>query len=356
MKLFIQPDDGVSPLIKAISRAKRSIEIIIFRLDQREVERALAAAVSRGVSVHALIAHTNRAGEDNLRKLEMRLLGQGITVARTADDLVRYHAKMMLIDRRELFLLAFNLTHQDLDRTRSFGIVTRSRDLVREAGRLFEADVKRHPYEAASDWFIVSPLNARKQLSAFLKGAKKQLLIYDPEVSDPGMLRVLEERAKSGVDVRIIGKARKTNGLAVQKLSMRLHTRTIIRDGKSAFIGSQSLRQLELDSRREVGVIFRDGKIVARLAEVFQQDWEQKAAASNGDGLSTPAARVAKKVAKAVAQDLPPVTPMLNQAVREVVGTDGKIELDDREVESAVKDAVKEAVREAVKEAVEGAR
>jgi phosphatidylserine/phosphatidylglycerophosphate/cardiolipin synthase-like enzyme len=315
------------------------------------VERALGAAVSRGVSVHALIAHTNRAGEDNLRKLEMRLLGQGITVARTADDLVRYHAKMMLIDHRELFLLAFNLTHQDLDRTRSFGIVTRSRDLVREAGRLFEADVKRHPYDAGSDRFVVSPVNARKQLAAFLKGAKKQLLIYDPEVSDPGMVRLLEERAKVGVDVRVIGKVRKTNGLAVRKLSMRLHTRTIIRDGKSAFIGSQSLRELELDSRREVGVIFRDGKIVAKLAEVFQQDWEQKAAVSNGD--ATPVAKVAKKVAKAVAQDLPPVTPMLNQAVREVVGVDGTIEFDGSEVESVVKDAVKEAVRAAVKGAVE---
>ena len=34
---------------------------------------------------------------------------------------------------------------------------------------------------------------------------------------------------------------------------MRLHTRTIIRDGAQAFIGSQSLRGHELDARREVG-------------------------------------------------------------------------------------------------------
>src|SRR3954452_22552329 len=135
MKLLIQPGDGVAPIIKAISHAKSSFEIVIFRFDQREVEHSLAAAVSRGVAVHALIAHTNKAGEENLRKLEMRLLGAGVTVARTADDLVRYHGKMMLIDRRELFLLAFNLAHQDIDRSRSFGIVTTSRELVREAGR-----------------------------------------------------------------------------------------------------------------------------------------------------------------------------------------------------------------------------
>ena len=42
-----------------------------------ELEKALAAAVARGVAVRALIAHTNRGGEKNLRKLEMRLLGRG---------------------------------------------------------------------------------------------------------------------------------------------------------------------------------------------------------------------------------------------------------------------------------------
>ena len=88
-------------------------------------------AVSRGVSVHALIAYTNRGGEKNLRALEMRLLEAGITVSRTADDLVRYHGKMMIIDGRELYLMAFNLTNLDIERSRSFAVVTATRKLFR---------------------------------------------------------------------------------------------------------------------------------------------------------------------------------------------------------------------------------
>ena len=42
-------------------------------------------------------------------------------MARTADDLTRYHGKLMIIDRRELYLLAFNLTSADIGRSRSFG-------------------------------------------------------------------------------------------------------------------------------------------------------------------------------------------------------------------------------------------
>ena len=129
------------------------------------------------------------SGERGLRELELRLLGAGVTVARTDDDLVRYHGKMMLVDRRVLYLLAFNFTYLDMERSRSFGIVTTNKKHVLEAARLFEADTKRLAYTPGSATFIVSPLNARKQLTTFIRGAKKELLIYDPEIADPAILK-----------------------------------------------------------------------------------------------------------------------------------------------------------------------
>jgi phosphatidylserine/phosphatidylglycerophosphate/cardiolipin synthase-like enzyme len=180
VKCFVQPGEGAAPLVQAIERAKKSVEIVIFRFNRREIEKALAEAVIRGVHVHALIAYTNRGGELRLRDLEMRLLAAGVTVSRTDNDLVRYHGKLMIIDRRVLYLLAFNFTYLDMERTRSFGVVTTNRKHVAEAGRLFDADTKRKPYSAGSATFIVSPVNARKQLVAFLQKARKEVLIYDP--------------------------------------------------------------------------------------------------------------------------------------------------------------------------------
>jgi len=354
--LLLQPGDGVMPLVKGIAAAKRSVEIAIFRFDRREIEKALANAVSRGVSVHALIAHTNRSGEENLRKLEMRLLAAGVTVARTADDLLRYHGKLMIIDRRELYLLGFNLTYLDIEHSRSFGIVTRNRKVVHEAVRLFEADTNRHPYEPNLDTFVVSPVNARRQLSEFIKGARRELFIYDPKVSDPAMIRLLEEGSRAGVDIRIIGRVtRKSGTLAVRKPQMRLHTRTMIRDGRQAFIGSQSLRQIELDERREVGIIFRDPKTVSRLVRTFHDDWRltEQSKGQNVKEEALPAAKVAKKVAKAVTKNLPPVAPVLDVIVKEVVGKTSDVELNIQQVEQTVKDAVKEAVKEVVRDAVE---
>jgi cardiolipin synthase A/B len=74
-------------------------------LDRTDVERALKAAVQRGVKVTALIAQVSRGGEKSLRNLETRFLEAGITVARTADDLIRYHDKMFIIDKRVFYLL-----------------------------------------------------------------------------------------------------------------------------------------------------------------------------------------------------------------------------------------------------------
>jgi cardiolipin synthase A/B len=82
--LIIQPDDGLTPLLQAVRHAKTKIDILIFRFDRPELERALEAAVARGVVVRALIAHTNRGGEKSLRKLELKMLAAGVIVARTA--------------------------------------------------------------------------------------------------------------------------------------------------------------------------------------------------------------------------------------------------------------------------------
>jgi phosphatidylserine/phosphatidylglycerophosphate/cardiolipin synthase-like enzyme len=275
MKLIVEPEDGIAPIVEAIRAARESIDIGIFRLDRGDVAKALKEAVARGVAVRTLVAHTNRGGEKRLRKLEKKLLADGATVARTDDDLERYHNKLMIVDAATLFVLGFNYTRRDVDESRSFGIVTRKRAFVKEALTLFEADLNRRPYAPTLKNFVVSPMNARQRLAVFLSNARTQLQIYDMRVTDPLMIRILQDRARAGVDIRILGRAAKSaSGIAVEKFpGKRLHVRAIVRDGVRAFLGSQSLRKLELDGRREVGIIVRSPVIVQRIAAIFDQDW-----------------------------------------------------------------------------------
>jgi len=352
VKLLIQPDDGPEALLSGIRNAKKSIEIVIFRFDRAEIEAGLKAAVGRGVSVSALIAYTNRGGEINLRKLEMRLLAVGVAVSRTADDLVRYHDKLLIIDRRVLYILSFNFTHLDIDHSRGFGVVTRNARLIQEAVKLFEADTTRNPYTPTLDTFVVSPANARQVLGAFIRKAKKELLIYDPKIADAEMLRALSERTKAGVEIKVIGRVGKQNpGLEVRNLAkLRLHTRTIIRDRRQAFVGSQSLRMAELDSRREVGVIVREPKVVNGLIKTFETDWAMSAVGENQQSEAN--LKDIKKGVKELVKELSPLNPIVKEALKEAVAEAGSASLNMQEVKETVKEAVKEAVRERVDEMV----
>jgi len=92
------------------------------------------------------------------------------------------------------------------------------------------------------------------------------------------MLALLAKKAAGGVRIRILGSLEEKwakSGFYVRPYpGKRLHVRAIVRDGRRAFIGSQSLRKLELDNRREVGVVIRERKAVRRVERVFKEDWK----------------------------------------------------------------------------------
>jgi phosphatidylserine/phosphatidylglycerophosphate/cardiolipin synthase-like enzyme len=54
---------------------------------------------------------------------------------------------------------------------------------------------------------------------------------------------------------------------------LRLHVRAIVRDGMKAFVGSQSLRTVELDRRREAGLIINNPAVARKIMQVFEADW-----------------------------------------------------------------------------------
>jgi phosphatidylserine/phosphatidylglycerophosphate/cardiolipin synthase-like enzyme len=126
MKLIVEPDDGIAPILTAIKQAKKTIDVLIFRLDRGDIAGALEAAVARGVVGAGADGTHQQGGEKHLRRLEMHLLDQGVTVSRSAHDLVRYHGKLMIVDGRILHIYGFNFTTLDIEKSRSFGVVTRT--------------------------------------------------------------------------------------------------------------------------------------------------------------------------------------------------------------------------------------
>ena len=134
---------------------------------------------------------------------------------------------------------------------------------------------------------------------------------------------------------------------------MRLHTRTIIRDGRQAFVGSQSLRQPELDLRREIGIIVRDSKVVNILDRTFEKDWVSSGFDEARDAVKMNAAAIPEDDGEGhqgSSQGNAAVKTTLKKAIKQAVSRAGKEALAHGDLKSTVKNAVKTAMKEAVKE------
>ena len=150
---------------------------------------------------------------------------------------------------------------------------------MKEAAALFEADCTRQPYAPSHDRLVVSPETlaraadrvhqGREEAAADLRreGQRQRLILQAAAGAREGRRRDPDDRQ---------GRARRSPGVEARKLpGLRLHVRAIVRDGSAAFVGSQSLRKLELDGRREVGVIVSDTAIAKKMQEVFEADWKK---------------------------------------------------------------------------------
>ena len=177
-----------------------------------------------------------------------------------------------------------------------------------------------------------------------------------PDLMDSTRELAIGDQAKAGIDIKIIGSiAAHSSNLKVSPLTiMRLHTRTIIRDGSEAFVGSQSLRQPELDLRREIGIIVRDQSVANELVATFEKDWEATGFDEARDAVKKdePAVplEITAKATQALLKEMPPLAISLKKEIKKAVTRAGKEALAHGELKATVKAAVKRAVKEAVRE------
>ena len=173
------------------------------------------------------------------------------------------------------------------------------------------------------------------------------------------MIRLLRGRAKAGVEIRVIGRVSKSSKKIGPSgmMRMRFHTRTIIRDRRAAFIGSQSLRDAELDRRRELGLIIHERDIVRSLRHTFESDWATlRPQIEDVEEMKVPATGAVKRLAKVVVRDLPlePVVQRaLQQALRDMPGAQFAGNKFEHRLEDAVRGAVEDTVSHIVRETVE---
>lgn len=287
--LIVQPGDSFFPIVHAIDRAERTINLTIFRMDDPIIHKALVEAQKRRVRIRLLISSSARGWEEKNQKLLKDAKKEGIATKEPSADSksARYHYKVMTVDDSYAMIFTFNPTRENLHYTRDFGVELYDPAIAGEINRLFDADWDDIEFTPDPESpLLISPFNSRQKMTDLLSSAETSIHIIDAKLEDPAIIKLLVEKAKSGVEVRVLGDAKDGVKLPAEiewrtVPRFKLHAKCTIVDGQRAVLGSMNLRTQSMDRRREVCIRLEDEDIVRRLSAVFISDWEHKPPASS---------------------------------------------------------------------------
>lgn len=287
--------------------AKKSIDLVMYELEDPAVFAALADAEARGVAVRVILNQDFYSGTSggfssgNPNEMAYVALARAGAEVRWAPDRFTYtHEKAMEVDGSRIFVMSFNLVPKYYPTGRDFGVIdgdaadvaameaTFDGDWVAAGGSGADAgfaDNASASGSAASD-LVWSP-GSRDALVRTIAAASSSLDVYNEEMADDGVITALEDAARRGVAVRVVMTysadwKRAFDALAAAGVEVRtypdtasglyIHAKMILADGAGAFVGSENFSATSLDDNRELGVMISNPSIIALLGAIFKKD------------------------------------------------------------------------------------
>jgi cardiolipin synthase A/B len=234
------------------------------------------------------------------------------------------HGKMVIVDAKAALLSTGNFNSTSLcdKRTnpakcnRDYSYIIAYAPAIQVLGTIFEKDLAGVPYDlrpilarpGAAD-LSVSPYSLGPIVN-FLRSAKRSIAIQQQYLKDPTMNAEILAAAKRGVNVYLMvasacafgkpapGPSEKwkqtyqtfeaagvkirafTSSMKVGGLPGYLHAKTILIDGKTAWVGSVNGSTQAIASNREFGVFFDAPRDIAFLKNIMADDFSNPASES----------------------------------------------------------------------------
>jgi phosphatidylserine/phosphatidylglycerophosphate/cardiolipin synthase-like enzyme len=262
-RVIVAPAERRAAVLEVIRQARSHLLLSLFRCNDKEIFRELAAAVDRGVDVEVLVTSRAKGGKKKLRKLWQRLENTGASVYAYNDPVVKYHAKYAVADDGPALVASLNFTKKCFAKTCDVVVVTHDPQVISGLKLLMAADRDGLAApEAFPDRLILGPERARRQFTSIIQQARSSITLIDAKLSDPGILALLDERRAAGVVVHVHENRRVGD--------LKVHGKIMLVDGERAVIGSLALTALSLDFRREVAIELTEPAAVSEIQTLFQ--------------------------------------------------------------------------------------
>jgi cardiolipin synthase len=301
-ELIITPDSkGHLKIEVAIAKAKKSLWMKMFHLTDPEIINALIAAEKRKVDVKILLDSKSLV-EPKFKKAYDQLLSAGVNVRASSSCFSLTHEKSLIVDGIKAFITSMNLT-RNFDQTRDFGVKTSDENIIHEMSEVFKTDWQnaldntcKTPALTVKN-LIWSPVNSEERLSGFIHSASDSILLTVENLGNKKIEDALIEMASQGTKIRlIVPQCDKNinplfnypfiNKLILGNIDVRvmpdpsskehpyMHSKMILVDQKSAYIGSINFSNNSLLRSRELGILFNDADAVQKVEQEFERDWK----------------------------------------------------------------------------------
>jgi phosphatidylserine/phosphatidylglycerophosphate/cardiolipin synthase-like enzyme len=305
--ILVLPDMGSSPIISAIRSAKKSIDLMLYHLDDTQIIDQLIHAKKERVSVRVILhkpdlypaPFENRINTETVEKLTHH----GIQTHFLPDHMYTLtHSKFMIIDEEYAIIQTFNYDDFNFQEARNFGILVDNKDQVQSLAHLFNNDYNSQPHlnddnisHLRTSNIILGPVHQREYVKEFLQSAHHSIYIYQQDLSDPEVGETLISLSKKGIKVHVLmtpvpfggidnNRINHTKIMAFggkcrfkPKADLYIHAKVVLIDPESEgqmYLGSCNFWPEALSNNRELGLIVQNKNSIQSVFDVFKRDWE----------------------------------------------------------------------------------
>jgi cardiolipin synthase len=293
--LITEPAAGDTPFVAMINGARVTVEMTMYELTDTRVERALAAAAHRGVTVRVLLddGYYGSGSETNVAAYGY-LHDHRVQVRWAASDLAFTHQKTLTVDGRESAIMTLNLT--STADTRDFAVLDAQPADVQAIQRTFDADFAHQrisPPSGTGD-LIWSPGAAAIVLS-LINAAHGSIDLENEEMAYKPAISALCAAAVRHVTVQIVMTYSSDARSALVRLQgcrahvhlfhgqrpLYIHGKLLVIDDRVALVGSQNLSTTSLSYNRELSIRTTSPALLRSLALTFAGDYAAAPAMPN---------------------------------------------------------------------------
>ena len=298
-RLVIEPQAGYRFIYRAISEAKRSVDMTMYLLSDAKAEQALIADAKSGVDVRVLL-DSNPAGGGGRAANEVAyssLKAGGVDVEWAWPGTL-WHQKSVVVDSSTAIVMTCNLYAPYYPVLRDFAVITTNPATVSGIGATFSADfttTSRPPTEGSvpkGSGLIWSP-GAQPGLVELIGSARRGTTLYaeDEQLDSTPIEEALVAAAKRGVAVDLTMTYSPSylsgfNALASGGVHVRLykpgasiyiHAKAVSVNDSTVYVGSSNFTTPMTNQNRNVGIITTAPAVVRGVTATMAEDFNRAA-------------------------------------------------------------------------------